>query len=78
VFRENRSTAKLRSTTAATSHGNQVLVLFRSKSTAFEEEKMEKAPVSDPRTVWDPSTVTEELIQALADRGLLRPKTQVD
>jgi hypothetical protein len=53
------------------------LVLFRSKSTGFEEGKMEKAPVPDPRTVWEPCTVTEEQIQALADRGLLRPKTKV-
>jgi hypothetical protein len=53
------------------------LLLFRSKSTGFEEEKMEKAPVPDPRTVWETSTVTEEQIQSLADRGLLRPKSQV-
>jgi hypothetical protein len=52
-------------------------VLFRSKSTGFEEGKMEKAPVSDPHTVWEPSTATEEQIQALADRGLLSPKTKV-
>jgi hypothetical protein len=36
------------------------LVLFRSKSTGFEEEKMEKAHVSDPPTVWETSSVTEE------------------
>jgi hypothetical protein len=53
------------------------LVLFRSKSTGFEEGKMEKAPVPDPHTVWESSTVTEEKIQALADRRLLRPKTEV-
>jgi hypothetical protein len=53
------------------------LVLFRSKSTDFEEGKMEKALVPDPHTIWEPSTVTEEQTQALADRGLLRPKTQV-
>jgi hypothetical protein len=51
--------------------------LFRSKSTSFEKGKMEKALVPDPCTVWEPSTVTKEQIQALADRGLLRPKTQV-
>jgi hypothetical protein len=53
------------------------LVLFRSKSTGFEEEKMEKAPIPDPRTAWETSTATEEQIQSLADRGLLRPKSQV-
>jgi hypothetical protein len=35
---------------------------------------MEKAPVPDPHTVREPSTVIDEQIQALADRGLLRPK----
>jgi hypothetical protein len=53
------------------------LVTFRSKCTGFEEGKMEKAPIPDPSTVSDASTVTEEQIQALADRGLLRPKSQV-
>jgi hypothetical protein len=38
------------------------LVLFRSWCTSFEEDKMEKAPVPDPRTIWDVSTVTEEQI----------------
>jgi hypothetical protein len=52
-------------------------VTFRSKCTGFEESKMEKAPIPDPSTVWERSTVTEEQIQALADRGLLRPKSQV-
>jgi hypothetical protein len=51
----------------------KVLVLFRSKCIDFEEGKMEKAPVPDPHTVWEASTVTEEQIQSLADRGLLRP-----
>jgi hypothetical protein len=53
-------------------------MLFRSRSTSFEEEKMEQAPVADPHTVWEASTVTEEQIQSLADRGLLRPKSRVD
>jgi hypothetical protein len=53
------------------------LVLYRSKCTGFEEGKMEKALVPDPRTIWEASTVTEEQIQSLADRGLLRPKSQV-
>jgi hypothetical protein len=53
------------------------LVTFRSKCTGFEESKMEKAVVPDPITVWVTSTVIEEHIQSLADRGLLRPKAQV-
>jgi hypothetical protein len=50
---------------------------FRSKCTSFKEGKMEKAPVPDPSTVWETSTVTKEQIQSLADHGLLRPKAQV-
>jgi hypothetical protein len=53
------------------------LVTFRSKSVGFEEGKMEKPAISDPSTVWKTSTVTEEQIQSLVDRGLMRPKTQV-
>jgi hypothetical protein len=53
------------------------LVTFRSKSIGFEEGKMEKPAIPDPSTIWEPSTVTEEQIQSLVDRGLLRPKSQV-
>jgi hypothetical protein len=34
--------------------------VFISKSISFEEEKMEKAPIPEPHTVWELSTVTEE------------------
>jgi hypothetical protein len=37
-------------------------VLFRSKFIGFEEGKMEKAPVLNLRTVWEPSTVAKEQI----------------
>jgi hypothetical protein len=50
-------------------------LVFRSKSTGFEEEKMEKAPVPDPCTVWQTSTAMKEQVQSLADRGLVRPKS---
>jgi hypothetical protein len=53
------------------------LIVFRSKSISFEEVKMEQAPILVPHTGWELSTVTEEQIQALATRGLLRPKTEV-
>jgi hypothetical protein len=53
------------------------LVTFRSKCINNEEGKMEKASIPDPITIWETSTVTEEQIQSLADRGLLRPKAQV-
>jgi hypothetical protein len=55
----------------------KTLVVFRSKSIGFEEKKMEKAPILAPHIVCEPSTATEEQIQALATRGLLRPKTEV-
>jgi hypothetical protein len=50
------------------------LVTFRSKFVGFEEDKMEKAAIPNPRTVWETSAVTEKKIQSLVDRGLLRPK----
>jgi hypothetical protein len=53
------------------------LVTFRSKCIGFEEGKMERAPIPDPSTIWEASTVMKEQIQSLADRGLLRPKSQV-
>jgi hypothetical protein len=34
--------------------------------------------IRDPRTVWEPSTMTEVKIQALVDCGLLRPKAEVE
>jgi hypothetical protein len=52
-------------------------VTFRSKCTGFEESKMEKATIPDLSIVSETSTVTEEQIQSLADRELLRPKVQV-
>jgi hypothetical protein len=36
------------------------LVLFRSKSTGFEEGKMEMVSVPDLCTIWESSIVTEE------------------
>jgi hypothetical protein len=40
-------------------------------------KEMEKVRIPEWHIVWDLSTVTEEYIQALATRGLLRPKTEV-
>jgi hypothetical protein len=54
------------------------LVTFRSKSIGFEEAKMEKPAILDPSTLWETSTVTEEQIQLLVDRGLLWPKSQFE
>jgi hypothetical protein len=45
------------------------IVTFRSKSVRFDEGKMEKLAIPDPSTVWETSTVTEEQIQSLVDRG---------
>jgi hypothetical protein len=51
------------------------LVTFRSQSIGFEEAKMEKSAIPNPSTVWEASSVTEEQIQSLVDRGLLQPKS---
>jgi hypothetical protein len=77
MFKANCSVTVLRSATTTTSHRAKTHVVFRSKSTGFEEGKLEKAPTLESHTVWEPSTGTEEQIQALATRGLLRPKTEV-
>jgi hypothetical protein len=38
----------------------------------------ETASIPDPQTAWVRSTMTEVKIQALVDRGLLRPKAEVE
>jgi hypothetical protein len=38
----------------------------------------EVACIPDPRTAWVQSTMTEAKIQALVDRGVLRPKAEVE
>jgi hypothetical protein len=55
----------------------KTLLVFRSKSICFEEEKMEPTLIPPPQTVWELSVVMEEQIQAPATRGLLRPKAEV-
>jgi hypothetical protein len=57
--------------------GMKSLVTFISKCSGFEEGKMEKPAILDLSTVWETSMVTEEKIQSLVDRGLLRPKKLV-
>jgi hypothetical protein len=38
----------------------------------------EALPIPDPRIVWVRSKMTEAKIQSLVDRGLLRPKAEVE
>jgi hypothetical protein len=38
----------------------------------------EGASIPDPQTAWVRSTMTKAKIQALVDRGLLRPKAEVE
>jgi hypothetical protein len=38
----------------------------------------EASSILDPQTAWLRSTMTEAKIQALVDRGLLRPKAEVE
>jgi hypothetical protein len=40
--------------------------------------EVEALPVPDPRMVWVSSTMMEAKIQPLVDRGLLRPKAEVE
>jgi hypothetical protein len=56
----------------------KTLVTFRSISISSREMAVAARPIPDPRTVWEPSTMTETKIQALVDRGLLRPKVEVE
>jgi hypothetical protein len=53
------------------------LVTFRSKCSGFEEGKMEKAPIPDPSTVWETSTMRKSRSSRWRTRRLLRPKAQV-
>jgi hypothetical protein len=39
---------------------------------------VETVCISDPQTAWVRSTMTEAMIQALVDREMLRPKTEVE
>jgi hypothetical protein len=56
----------------------KTLVTFRSRSIPSREMAVAARPIPGPRTVWEPSTMTETKIQALVDRGLLRPKAEVE
>jgi hypothetical protein len=56
----------------------KTLVTFISRSIPSREMAAAAArPIPDPGTVWELSTMTEMKIQALVDRGLLRPKAEV-
>jgi hypothetical protein len=56
----------------------KTLVFFRSRSNPKRGMAAAALPILDPRTVWVPSTMTEAKIQSLVDRGLLRPKAEVE
>jgi hypothetical protein len=51
---------------------------IRSTANPNREMAVETACVLDPQAAWVRSTMTEAKIQALVDRGLLRPKTEVE
>jgi hypothetical protein len=57
-----------------------VKTLYTIRSSANPSGKMaaETASIPDPQTMWVQSTMTEAKIQALVNRGLLRPKEEVD
>jgi hypothetical protein len=53
-------------------------LVFRSMSLGFEEEEMVKPQIPAPKTVWKLSEITKEKIQVFVNRGLLRPKAEVE
>jgi hypothetical protein len=56
----------------------KTLCTIRSNPNPSGEMAAEAASIPDSRTVWVRSTMTEAKIQALVDRGLLRPKAEVE
>jgi hypothetical protein len=56
----------------------KTLCHIRSTANPSSEMAAEAACISDPQAAWVRSTMTEAKIQALVDRGLLRPKTEVE
>jgi hypothetical protein len=56
----------------------KTLCHIRSTANPSSEMATEAACILDPQVPWVRSTMTEAKIQALVDRGLLRPKTEVE
>jgi hypothetical protein len=58
----------------------RIKTLCHIRSTANPNSEMvaEAACIPDPQAAWVRSRMTEAKIQALVDRGLLRPKTEVE
>jgi hypothetical protein len=56
----------------------KTLCNIRSSVNPSSEMAAEAASIPDPQVVWVRSTMTEANIQALVDRGLLRPKAEVE
>jgi hypothetical protein len=55
----------------------KLLLVFRTRSIGVEEKEMAPDLALAPETIWEPSTMMEEQIQALATRELLKPKMEV-
>jgi hypothetical protein len=56
----------------------KTLYNIRSNSNPNGEMAAEAASILDSQTAWVRSMMTEAKIQALVDRGLLRPKAEVE
>jgi hypothetical protein len=56
----------------------KTLCNIRSSTNPSGEIAAEAASIPDPQTAWVRSTTIEAKIQALVDRGLLRPKAEVE
>jgi hypothetical protein len=55
----------------------KTLFHIRSTTNPSGEMAMEGASIPNPHTAWVRSTMTNAKIEALVDRGLLRPKAEV-
>jgi hypothetical protein len=56
----------------------KTLCTIRSSANPSGEMAAETASIPDPQTTWVRSMMIEDKIQALVDRGLLRPKAEVE
>jgi hypothetical protein len=56
----------------------KTLCHIRSTTNPSGEMAADGASIQDPQAAWVRSTMTEAKIQALVDRGLLRPKAEVE
>lgn len=55
----------------------KTLVVNRTRSSGFLEEEMAAQMILGPQSVWEPSVVTEAILERLVEHGLLKQKVEV-